>query len=116
MPRFVILHHDAPAGLHFDLMLERGGVLVTWSLPRSPEPGVDITGQRLADHRLAYLDYEGPVSGGRGTVSRWDHGAYEEVDWGEDRVAVELHGEKLACRATLERVQEEADQWRLVFA
>ena len=32
---------------------------------------------RLPDHRLAYLEYEGPVSGNRGVVRRIDSGKYE---------------------------------------
>jgi hypothetical protein len=76
MPRFVILRHETPQGVHFDLMLEVGNVLKTWSLPEPPQPGTEIECQSLADHRLAYLDYEGPISGGRGSVTRWDYGEY----------------------------------------
>ena len=32
--------------------------------------------ERLADHRLDYLEYEGPVSGDRGSVRRVDGGQY----------------------------------------
>jgi hypothetical protein len=35
-----------------------------------------VDAQRIADHRLAYLEYEGPISGGRGTVRRLDGGSY----------------------------------------
>ena len=76
MPRFVILRHDAPQGLHFDLLLEASGVLRTWALPQPPDSGVEMECEALPDHRMAYLDYEGPVSGGRGTVDRWDWGTY----------------------------------------
>jgi hypothetical protein len=77
MPRFVILEHDHPE-LHWDLMLEAGGVLRTWRLAQPPTAGAAIKAVALGDHRLHYLDYEGPVSGGRGTVTRWDRGTYEE--------------------------------------
>lgn len=64
-------------------MLERDGVLLTWNLPQLPVAwGGDaeaIEATRIADHRIAYLDYEGPVSGGRGTVTRVDGGEYEVV-------------------------------------
>ena len=76
MPRFVILRHDSPRGEHFDFMLEAGDVLKTWALPRPPEIGVEMDCEALADHRLAYLDYEGPISGQRGSVTRWDCGTY----------------------------------------
>ena len=77
MPRFVVLRHDSPEGMHYNLMLEVGGVLRTWSLPEPPVAGVELECRLLADHRLAYLDYKGPISGGRGTVTRWDRGTYE---------------------------------------
>jgi hypothetical protein len=74
MPRFVILEHDHPH-LHWDLMLELDGVLRTWRLP-SPPSSAPRAATALGDHRLAYLDYQGPVSGNRGTVKRWDAGTY----------------------------------------
>jgi hypothetical protein len=78
MPRFVILEHDHPV-LHWDLMLEADGVLQTWRLERAPEePGCTIHATALGDHRIAYLDYEGPVSGGRGIVQRWDAGTFDD--------------------------------------
>ena len=64
MPRFVILEHDHPV-LHWDLMLEAGDVLQTWRLANPPTPGCAIDATALPDHRLTYLDYEGPVSGNR---------------------------------------------------
>ena len=73
--RFVILRHDMPASApratHWDFMVESGeGVLRTWALEREPAAKVDIPALALADHRLAYLEYEGPVSGDQGHVTR----------------------------------------------
>jgi len=116
MPRFVILRHDAPRGLHFDLMLERGGVLATWALPEPPGVGLEMDAQSLPDHRVAYLDYEGPISGGRGSVTRWDRGEFDEIEWSETRLVVDLRSEKLACRATIERSGEDSATWRVVFS
>src|SRR5262245_20038729 len=83
MPRFVILHHETPPSsarpAHWDFMLECGGVLRTWALAEPPSPGRESVTEELAHHRRAYLDYEGEVSGGRGTVSRWDEGTYEAL-------------------------------------
>jgi hypothetical protein len=69
MPRFVILEHDHPE-LHWDFMLEAGAVLRTWRLAAPPALGQVVAAAASFDHRLLYLDYEGPVSGGRGTVRR----------------------------------------------
>jgi len=67
--RFVILEHNHPS-LHWDFLLETGPKAATWRLAQCPQPGLSIDAERIADHRLFYLDYEGPVSGGRGEVQR----------------------------------------------
>jgi hypothetical protein len=82
MPRFVVLRHELPPDLprpsHYDLMLEDNGVLRTWACEQLPKLGQTVAAERLPDHRLAYLDYEGPVSG-RGDVTRAVSGEYEPV-------------------------------------
>ena len=65
MPRYVVLEHDHPAR-HWDLMLEAGDVLRTWRLAAPPGADQPIGATATFEHRLAYLDYEGPISGGRG--------------------------------------------------
>ena len=105
MPRFVLLFHECPPSLgkpsHWDLMLEREGVLLTWNLPALPAAWggeaagfVEIAATRIADHRLAYLDYEGPISGDRGAVTRIDRGEYEAVEQTDDNIRVRLRGER----------------------
>ena len=70
--RFVILHHRVEGGEHWDLMLEHGEVLLTWQLSRMPAgpESFPVPAKRIGDHRKAYLTYEGPISGNRGTVRR----------------------------------------------
>ncbi len=98
MPRFVILEHDWPER-HWDLMLEAGTALRTWRLSAPLAPGADVGAQAIGDHRLLYLDFEGPVSGNRGCVKRWDWG---EFDWRTegDPLVVVLAGR--ICKGTLE--------------
>jgi hypothetical protein len=115
MPRFVILRHDSPRGEHFDFMLEAGGVLKTWALPDAPEAGVEMNCEALADHRLAYLDYEGPISGDRDAVARWDCGTYTIESQNGREWAVMLAGGKLAGRATLRCSADNPQRWRFSF-
>ena len=75
MPRFALLKHDWPFD-HYDFMLEVDGVLATWRLTPTPEPSPEYVAERLPNHRIEYLTYEGAVSGNRGTVTREDGGAY----------------------------------------
>lgn len=102
MPRFVVLEHDWPTR-HWDLLLEDAGVLKAWRL--LCEPTGDGRSEPNADHRLMYLDYEGPLSGGRGAVTRWDSGTFEWVERGDGRAVVAFSGAKLIGRRTM------ADGW-----
>jgi DNA polymerase Ligase (LigD) len=104
MPRFVVLTHDHPF-LHWDLMLEQGDALRTWRLARPPEAGEPIDAEVLPDHRLAYLEYEGPVSGDRGTVERWDGGTYDIVESTVDRLLVRFDGHRLSGDASIAQEQ-----------
>lgn len=75
MPRWVLLRHDLPDGSsHLDWLLEPApgaSELVSFRVQVRPDdPGVTaFVAERIGAHRPLYLDYAGPVSGGRGTVS-----------------------------------------------
>jgi hypothetical protein len=109
MPRFALLHHDCPPHFgkpsHWDLMLEDEGVLLTWALDAQPSSdcgsGVIVSARQLADHRLAYLDYEGPVSGDRGHVICVDAGAFVWLERTPKRVRLQLAGKTLNGEAVL---------------
>jgi len=80
MYRFIILHHQSPTDDHWDVMLETDTVLLTWSIPpQLPGTSFACSATRLPDHRKHYLDYEGEISGNRGTVARIDAGTYEQL-------------------------------------
>lgn len=108
MPRFAILDHDWPHP-HRDLFLERDGVLKAWRLPAAFDPSSPIPATATADHRLAYLDSEGPVSGDRGSVSRWDGGGLEWELHSADEIVVRLGGIHLCGRFRLARVS--GNEW-----
>lgn len=65
---------DVPS--HWDMMFEQGESLRTWSIVDWLVEGQPISAQSKPDHRLAYLQYEGPVSGNRGEVCRVVAGEY----------------------------------------
>jgi hypothetical protein len=124
MPRYVILMHELPDGhersTHWDLMLESGDTLRTWAFSVQPAADMDCQADELADHRLAYLEYEGPVSENRGRVTRWDQGEYRPLVETPDALAVDLHGSKLRGRLTLKKeVLEKGVRshfWRVCFS
>lgn len=96
MPRFVLLEHRWN-GVHWDFMLEPspGSALRTWAIQSEVVPERDLPAQALADHRPLYLDYEGEISGGRGSVQRIDAGHYEPLVWSEHEVVVRVSGNRL---------------------
>ena len=102
MARFVILTHDWPA-LHWDFLVEADEVLRAWRLLSEPLANEEVRAEPNADHRLFYLDYEGPVSGGRGYVSCWDHGSCEWLADEATRIEIVLRGTKLIGTAVLQR-------------
>lgn len=99
-PRFVLLEHRWN-GVHWDFMLEREGVLKTWALDAPLAAGPERDARPLPDHRTAYLEYEGPVSGDRGSVHRIDEGVYVPVEWTDDLVRVRLEGRQLVGEVLL---------------
>jgi hypothetical protein len=110
MPRFVLLEHDHPH-VHLDLMFEVGTVLWTWQLASFPSSEAAVEARRIFDHRLLYLDYEGPISGNRGLVRRLDRGVYEWLEQTTGRLAAWAHGSRLTGR--LELVQVDGERWQL---
>lgn len=92
---FVILHHDWPAD-HWDFLVDLDGSserIPTWSLDQKPG-GIPIKGlaEKLVDHRRVYLNYEGLVSGGRGSVRRLISGNCLFLDYGSE-IEFELRGQ-----------------------
>lgn len=101
MSRFVILLHDWPVP-HWDLLLESGPVLKAWRLLAEPALHTTISAAPNFDHRLMYLDYEGPVSGERGNVTRWDAGEYDGEPPSDAGGILHLHGTRFTGTAVFE--------------
>lgn len=115
-PQFVILHHRLPDGEHWDLMLERGHGLATWQLPTDPTGpnALPTTATRIGHHRKRYLDYEGPVSRNRGTVTRVDRGTWRMIAQTPDAWQIELTGQTLVGRFRLTHDPDEpTESWKL---
>jgi bifunctional non-homologous end joining protein LigD len=111
--RFVVQEHHARR-LHWDVRLERDGVLASWAVPKGPPTSSDQN--RLAvhteDHPLEYLDFHGAIPRGQygaGEMTIWDSGTYETEKWRDDEVIVEFHGTRLQGRYAL--IQTNGNQW-----
>lgn len=97
-------------------MLEKGSGLATWALSEPPDSEGPIAAQALAEHRLAYLDYEGPIAGGRGSVTRWDDGTYELRQDEPDELIAVLVGRRVMGLVTLRRSAADPSQWIFALA
>jgi bifunctional non-homologous end joining protein LigD len=112
-PRFVVQEHDA-TNLHWDLRLERDGVLASWAIPKGlPEvPKENHFAARTEDHPLEYAGFEGEIPKGQygaGTMRIWDRGTYECLKWEPRKVEVALHGERLDARYALFAIGDGTD-------
>ena len=104
-PRFVIQEHHARR-IHWDLRLERDGVLASWALPRGvpPTPKDNRLAVRTEDHPLEYLEFKGEIPAGEygaGTMQIWDRGTYTAEKFTDDKVIVDFHGERVSGRYAL---------------
>ena len=113
--RFAVLEHRWD-GVHWDFLVEDGPALRTWAIDSPIVADGDLPARELPAHRRIYLEYEGEVSGGRGTVRRWDRGECRVIDWGEDRVRLEVRGVQLVGTVEL-RGAGDADRrsWKFRF-
>ena len=120
---YVVQQHTGYGPDHYDLMLQQGEALWTWRLDQPPgsQPG-PLNARRIADHRLAYLTYEGPIGGGkggeggegsRGRCRIVDRGRFRMRSLEDGRLALELAGGDLAGVFELRRVNEAEDLWQL---
>ena len=103
--QFVVLYHQVSPGSdresHWDLLLEQPQAdriqLLTFEVSVPPRDwGKQTTAKRLNDHRSIYLNYEGPISGGRGSVSQILKGDAQWVTQNENAFVLNLqfHWEK----------------------
>jgi len=87
-------------------MLEKEGVLQTWRLNLLPG-NAPFLAEKIHDHRLEYLEYEGPVSNNRGIVKRMDTGDYEIIADTESFMIIQLLGGKYQGQINFDRMGTE---------
>ena len=108
---YVIQKHAA-THLHYDLRLEMDGVLKSWAIPKEPSTssGVRRLAVQVEDHRVEYANFEGTIPEGEygaGTVEIWDRGTYKLIDREEDKLIVEISGNRLKGTYVLVRFKEQ---------
>lgn len=115
--RFCIQYHDA-SNLHYDLRLEKNGVLMSWAIPKGlpafPEE------KRLAikteDHPLKYLKFEGHIPKGQygaGDIWVWTSGTYSIIEESDTKIKFSVKSQKFNRTYSLFQTKEE--QWMIVL-
>ncbi len=120
-----LLKHRTPAGDHHDWLVGTpadqcepgipGAGL--WTARVGPDDGVwgSLGGFEVVEipmHRRAYLTYEGPIGGGRGSVSRVDEGLVVVRQWRRDRMVWDVRMRRF--RGLVEARRIHGQRWRVV--
>lgn len=113
--KYVIQKHHA-RHLHYDLRLERDGVLKSWAIPKEPplDKGIRRLAVQVEDHPVEYSSFEGVIPEGEygaGTVEIWDSGVYESEKWAQDEVIIQINGGRLRGRYCLIRFKKGTENW-----
>ncbi len=116
---FVVQEHHAHR-LHYDLRLERDGVLKSWAVPKCPpeKSGDRRLAVQVEDHPLEYRKFEGTIPEGQygaGTVKIWDKGLYEPIVWEENKIEFVVKGEKMEGRYVLVKFKKAGKNDWLLF-
>ena len=107
---FGVQRHDAQrAGLHYDLRLERDGVLKSWSIPK----GMPTDKRHLAiatpDHAMSWLDFDGDIpdgSYGAGKVSLDNKSTFQTVSYSPKKWVFYVNDGKYQGKYTLVHWQD----------
>jgi hypothetical protein len=124
--RYVILWHHRTAGQpagdwrgdHYDWMFEVQGELLTWATEQWPssQQAISVAARLLAPHRLMYLDYEGDVSGDRGSVQRVASGQHQLHRCEDDRYEFSIQGDRTGTLLIYRtRPGSSSDGWTIEF-
>ncbi len=115
-----VVHYHRSKSPHYDLRLERGGVLKCWAVPKGipDRPGIRHLAIDSGDHDISVLGFSGTIPEGEygaGRIEIYDSGEYGTESWEGEKIVFVLHGEKLKGRYVLVRFKKAGDkEWLLM--
>jgi bifunctional non-homologous end joining protein LigD len=112
---FVVHRHHA-SRLHYDLRLEKDGVLRSWAVPKGlpPRPGIMRLAVNVEDHPLDYVNFEGAIPKGEyggGMMWKYAQGWHEITKQKKDGFYFRLHSPQLNGEYRIHHTKE--NQWLL---
>lgn len=112
---FVVHRHHA-SRLHYDLRLERNGVLRSWAVPKGlpPRPGIKRLAVNVEDHPLEYVNFEGVIPQGEyggGTMWKFAQGRHEITKQKKDGFYFRLFSPELNGEYRIHQTKD--NQWLL---
>jgi bifunctional non-homologous end joining protein LigD len=107
---FVIHRHHA-SHLHYDLRLEKDGVLKSWAVPRGlpPRPGVKRMAVQTEDHPMEYLKFDGKIPKGQyGAGEMWIYalGKYQITKDKKDGFYFRITSKEMTGEYRMHRMKE----------
>ena len=107
---FGVQRHDAHrAGLHYDLRLERDGVLKSWSIPKGMPTDKRHLAIATSDHNMSWLDFDGDIpegSYGAGKVSLDNKSTFQTVSYSPKKWVFYVNDGKYQGKYTLVHWQD----------
>ncbi len=112
---FVVHRHHA-SRLHYDLRLEKNGVLKSWAVPKGlpPRPGIKRLAVNVEDHPLEYVHFEGAIPKGEyggGMMWKFAQGRYQVTKEKKDGFYFRLQSRELNAEYRTYHTKE--NQWLL---
>ena len=113
LKRFVIQKHVRQTDVHWDFMIEQGQSLQTWRIDTAPDKITHnaVNAQKIADHPLRFLTYEGPVNERKAAVQIADSGTYRIIEKDKSNITLEMDGKILKGKFSLKHTN--GNQWKL---
>lgn len=110
---YVILKHTTPDGIHWDFMLETGDHLETWRIPIPPEKIriAPTNAEKIFDHPIKFLTYQGPVNKGKGNVTIEDKGTYAIISKTPELLQIQIKAKILKGNYTLKQTSKK--NWQI---
>lgn len=109
---FVILEHQTPRDIHWDLMIQQGQTLWTWRMPAECLPiEKPVALERIEDHPLRFLTYQGAVQNHTGAVRQVEKGIAAVHRQTDGQIDLTFQSSKLNGAFALRRIDQ--NRWQI---